>query len=163
MPPTPSDLQNHLAFEVHWLVYAAVRFRDVGGSDRVAFQDSALLHARNLLELTGPGRPKHGWRAIDFGGPAQSPDEQWKGWSALINSKVAHLGEGRLEAPPWPVPEDDERCVAMSNYLLHRLITVAAGCRDPFSTIAAMIATLGRQYLGHPAPETIKPLADLVG
>jgi hypothetical protein len=163
MPPTPSDLQNHLALEVHWLVYAAVRFRDVVGSDRIAFQDSALLHARNLLELTGPRATEARMGVIDFGGPALSPDAPWKGWSALINSKVAHLGEGRLEAPPWPVPEDDERCVAMSSYVLHRLSTVAVGCEDPFATIAEVIATLGRQYLGHPGPETIKPLADLVG
>jgi hypothetical protein len=68
MPVDETALQNHLAYEVHWLVHAAVRFRRVHGRDRVAFQDSAFLHARNLLEFTGPGRPKHGWWIHDMGG-----------------------------------------------------------------------------------------------
>ena len=46
MKPSPTALNMHLAFEVHWLVYAAVRFRGVRGKDKVAFQDSAILHAR---------------------------------------------------------------------------------------------------------------------
>jgi hypothetical protein len=159
------EFQNHLAFEVHWLVYAGARFRHAGGRDRVALQDSALLHARNLLEFTGPGRPSYGWWIVDLGGSKQSADATWRGWSDLINSKVTHLGEGRLKAPPppWPVPEDDERCIELSGYLLRRLRTAATGRTDPRMTIVRQIATLGHGYLLHPAPATFKPLADLVG
>jgi hypothetical protein len=163
MPPDASVLQNHLGFEVHWLVYAAVRFREVSGADRVALQDSTLLHARNLLELTAPTRPNHGWWIVDLGGLHQSADAPWRAWSALVNSKVTHLGEGRLKAPPWPVPEDDERCIEISRYLLKRLSAAASGRTDPRMTIAGQIATLGSQYLERPAPAALKPLADMVG
>lgn len=163
MPPDAQSLQNHLAYEVHWLVHSAVRFRDVRGKDRVAFQDSAFLHARNLLEFTGPGRPSHGWSIGDLGGTAQLTDAAWRGWSDLINSKVTHLGEGRLKAPPWPVREDDVRCIEMSRYFLQRLGTAANGSADPRMKIAGGIAELGLTYLERPTQTTLRPLADLVG
>lgn len=163
MPPSVRELQENLAFEIHWLVYATVRFRTERGRDRVAVQDSAFLHARNLLEFTGPGRPSHGWWVQDLGGVAQGPDSTWRGWSDLINSKVTHLGEGRLKATPWPVPQEDERCVEMSRYFLERLVKSAGEGSDPRMDAAKRIAELGLAYLDSPSRENLKVLADLVG
>jgi hypothetical protein len=84
-------------------------------------------------------------------------------WTALINSKVTHLGDGRLKAPPWPVPEDDERCIGMSRYFLTRVVTAATASTDPRMTIAGRIAALGSHYLDDPTQAALKALAHLVG
>ena len=66
--PDPDELRKHLAYEVHYLVLAAVRFTEISGRDGTLYQDSALLHARNLLEFTKPGqRPRYGWWIKDVG------------------------------------------------------------------------------------------------
>lgn len=162
MPPDANALQNHLAFEVHWLVYAAVRFRDTEGRDQVVFQDSAFLHARNILELTGPGSSNHGWRIHDLGGATQRADATWNNWSDLINSKVTHLGDGRLKNPTWPVTENKLRCIEMSRYFLERLSKAAAEKKDQRMKVAEEIAKLGLRYLDCPDPATLEQLAKLV-
>lgn len=155
--------ERHLAFEVHWLTYAAERFSKVSGRDKVVFQDSCFLHARNLLEFTGWGRPAHGWWAPDFGGSAPEPDEYGKQWLDLINSKATHLGQGRVKAkqPPWPVPEDDLRCVELARYLLRRLRSAAFGTELTILS-ARRIAELGLEHLAKPTRASLRALADLV-
>ena len=72
--PTADQLREHLAYEVHYLVLAAVRFTEVTGTEKAVYQDSSLLHARNLLEFTNPGQraSRHGWWIGDVGGHSPS-------------------------------------------------------------------------------------------
>jgi hypothetical protein len=163
MKPQPAELAQHLAFEIHWLVYAAHRFRITRGRDRVALQDSALLHARNLLEFAGPGRPRHAWWVADLGGTAPPTDGGTQRWLDLINSKVAHLGQGRTKAkqPPWPVPEDDERCAELARFVLHRVVVAARGSRDRRMIACRRIARLGLSHLEDPGGDALAQLARL--
>jgi hypothetical protein len=162
MPPDANELRNHFAFEVHYLVHSAIRFRSAEGKDRVAFQDSALLHARNVLEFTGPKRGQ-GWWIADLGGTVPPNGSTYQAWKRLINSKVTHLGDGRLNRPPWPVAEDAERCVAMSRYFLNRVVNASQSATDQRMKTALRIATLGLEYLDNPAPARLEALAALVG
>lgn len=90
--PDEKELLNHLAFEVHWLVRAAIRFRTATGPDRVAFQDSAFLHARNLLELAAPKRAKFGWWIGDVGGAPPPADSKFQGWKKLFKGDPFRRG-----------------------------------------------------------------------
>ena len=143
--PRPADVRRHLAFEVYWLVHAASRFRTVRGKDGVAFQDSTLLHARNLLEFTGPSRPKHVRWITDIGGSRPSVDPEWERWIDLINSKVSHMGTGRTKVTPapWPVAEDNERCVRLARFTLDRITASAKGSSSRTMTDAREIVRLG--------------------
>ena len=52
MPDVDADeLREHLAYEVHYLVLAAVRFAEIDGVHKGVYQDSALVHARNLFRV----------------------------------------------------------------------------------------------------------------
>lgn len=164
MQPSTEEFTRHVAFEVHWLVYAAVRFLEAGGRDQVAFQDSACIHARNLLELTGPSRSTNAWWVVDLGGISKQADVAWRGWTGLINEKIVHLGKGRIKGTPrrWPVPEDDERCVAMARFVLERLLDSTRGGTDPRTVSAFHIAQLGLDYLSIRSQAALKLIADLV-
>ena len=54
--PTPDQLREHLAYEVHYLALAAVGYVHINGVEGGVYQDSSLLHARNLLDFTNPGQ-----------------------------------------------------------------------------------------------------------
>ena len=64
---SPDALRENLAYEIHYLVLAAVRFPRVRGREASIYQDSALLHARTLLEFTQAKRPP-GWWISEVGG-----------------------------------------------------------------------------------------------
>ncbi len=53
MPITADQLQSHLAYEVHYLVWSAVGFRNARGKDKAAFQESALMNAKQRSCTTG--------------------------------------------------------------------------------------------------------------
>ena len=61
-------LREHLAYEIHYLVLAACRFPDIDTNEAAFYQDSALLHARNLLEFTKPVLPRFGLWIKEVGG-----------------------------------------------------------------------------------------------
>ena len=92
---TPCQLREHLAYEVHYLVLSAVRFTGITTAEKTVYQDSSLLHARNLLEFTNPGqRTNNGWWIGNVGG-LKPPDNDTThtAWRKFINAKVSHLGE----------------------------------------------------------------------
>lgn len=127
------------------------------------FQDSVLMHARNLLEFTRPIKPRWGWWIVNMGAPTPVRTSSYDRWVDFINAKVTHLGEGRLRRPPWPVPEDDERLVTLSKFVLkriqHRLPT---GRKHVHAAAMRRVAQLGLDYLHKPTPSTISALAGLV-
>lgn len=162
-PPMPEELQEHLAYEVHYLVWASVRFRDVRGKDKAIFQDSALMHARNLLEFSKPTKPRFGWWIVDVGGPTPQATDDYKAWNDFINANVTHLGDGRLRSVSWPVPKDDERLVVLSRFALDRIRDgLAPTSTDPLVAVLLEVTRLGLDYLDSPTQEHIKALANLV-
>jgi hypothetical protein len=164
VPITADQLQDHLAYEVHYLVWSAVGFRNARGKDKVAFQDSALMHARNLLEFTKPKRPRFGWWIVDVGAPTPKSTDEYDQWNEFINSKVTHLGDGRLRDTSWPVPKDGTEVEAAARYALARVcdgLPEATG--DPRMSALLEVSQLGVAYLDNPATATIDALADLVG
>jgi len=161
--PSPAELRRHLAYEVHYLVHAAVRFQSAKGTDKVHFQDSALMHARNLLEFTKPNRPRWGWWITDVGGPQPRGSKTYERWNDLINAKVTHLGPGRLARPPWPVRHDDERLAALSRYSLKRILRrLPRGNSDGRVIAMRDVGRLGLDYLNRPMPSALTAIAELI-
>jgi hypothetical protein len=72
--PSADDVQQHVCYELKWMLRAVVRFEELGPSgddddDRIALQDSALLHARNLIEFAAAaGDDGPGWALSDIPG-----------------------------------------------------------------------------------------------
>jgi hypothetical protein len=74
--PTADAVQRHVCYELKWMLRAVVRFEELVGAgsgnpddDRIALQDSALLHARNLVDFAGSGSgARLGWSLSDIPG-----------------------------------------------------------------------------------------------
>jgi len=84
--PSLPDLQRHLAFEVHYLVWTAKAFTAGESKTKVALQDSAFLHARNLLEFSKPSRLAWAWWVGDFQTKPMT-DTHYEAWHDLVHAK----------------------------------------------------------------------------
>jgi hypothetical protein len=157
--PTPDQLRKHLAYEVHYLVLAAARFRQIDGRDVAFYQDSALMHARNLLEFTKPGpKPANGWWVVSVGGQMPQANTTHSDWVEFINSNVSHLGERRLRDLQWPVPKDEERLTHIAKFVLERLKSVSQGS-DPRAVVIHTLSQRGLRYLDDPTEENLAKIA----
>jgi hypothetical protein len=164
-PPDARQLEIHLANDVHWLVYAAVRFSYIRDRNTgVVFQNSAFVNARSLLEFTKPWNPHFGWSMHDdFGGIEPSMSAQFADWNDFINAKVAHLGDGRLDDISWPLPEADQdecRLILLAQFCLGRIVEFAPDAADPYGEVIRRIAKLGLDYLD--GPESLAALETLM-
>jgi hypothetical protein len=158
--PTADALREHLAYEVHYLVLAAVRFTEVAGAEKAVYQDSSLLHARNLLEFTNPGqRTTYTWWIGDVGGLKPRNDTSHDEWRDFINANASHLGRSRLEARRWPVPKDEQRLIGLAKYLLQRVNTFSHNGSDPCASIMEGLSQLGLEYLDDPSQENLAKIA----
>lgn len=152
-PPVPAasttrGLEIHLAFEVDWLVYAAVSFRDIRNKDAVIFQNSVFLNARNLLEFTKPYQPRNGWWICQFAGATPTTSTEFENWNEFINANVTHLGERRLATLPWPIQERAERrLIILAHFCLDRIASFAPDVANPNGEVMGRVVTLGRTYL----------------
>jgi hypothetical protein len=159
--PTADELREHLAYEVHYLVLAAVRFAEVTGAEKAVYQDSSLLHGRNLLEFTHPGqKTSHTWWIGDVGGlkpPRLDPCHD--DWRKFINANASHLGRTRLEARQWPVAKDEQRLIAMAKYLLQRVETYSQNSSDPRAAIMERLSQFGLEYLDDPSDDKLARIA----
>lgn len=161
--PTPDELREHLAYEVHYLIHAAVRFEEATGKDKAAFQDSALIHARNLLDFTHPQGPRNGSWWIGHMGGSPNLDPEHGDWSRLINTNAAHLGPERLRPPSWPGGKTSDRLCRMAQFALKRVLDALPGTvPDSRALIAREIATSGLRYLQHRSPTDLGHLANMV-
>jgi hypothetical protein len=159
---TPDDLRKHLAYEVHYLVLAAVRFTQVDGRDGAFYQDSALIHARNLLEFTKPApSPNNGWWIADAGGQTPQVDTSHRDWVKFINSNVSHLGERRLNDLQWPIPKDEQRLINIAKFVLERLKSLSQGS-DPRAVVMQKLSQLGLEYLDDPSEENLAKIAQAI-
>ncbi len=152
---TPEDLEDHLSFEVDWLVFTARNQRHQRSKNAVVFQNNAMLNARNLLEFTQPSNrsgegPKNGWWICDFGGtepPHGLP--QFEAWQEFINAKVTHLGERRLDdGIEWPQTGPVVlRHVELAHFCLDRIDEFAPDETHPYGKVMHRLVTLGKRYL----------------
>lgn len=76
---------------------------------------------------------------------------------------MTHFGEGRLQGPAWPIPQDSESFVTMSRYVLNRVEIASKGAADPRMGVASRVASLGLEYLDDPTTARLAPIAALVG
>ncbi|VBA47925.1 fructosamine kinase family protein [Mycobacterium attenuatum] len=161
--PDANELRKHLAYEVHYLVLAAVRFTEVSGRDGAFYQDSALIHARNLLEFTKPApAPRFGWWIANVGGRTPQAESTHDDWVEFINSNVSHLGERRLQDLQWPIPKDDQRLINIARYLLQRLNSLANNSSDPCAVVMEKLAQLGLTYLTDPNENNLAKIAQAI-
>lgn len=165
--PSLPDLQRHLAFEVHYLAWTAKAFAAGKGKTKVALQDSALLHGRNLLEFSKPmKRPGYAWWIGDFAAVPTNGDRDYWAWFDFVHGKVLHMGDNRVKSPRWPVPLDGHECEAVARYCLKRIENVAtsasprkAADRDALSSVVALVK-LGLAYLDSGDVQHLKALQD---
>src|SRR5712691_7134914 len=115
-PPSTDELREHLAYEIHYLVLATVRFPEVRGREATIYQDGALMHARNLLEFTQPKRRKGTWWIVDVGGSTPPKNPTYTGWTDFINTGATHLGPRRLKGSNWPVDKNDARLTELARF-----------------------------------------------
>lgn len=160
--PTAGVLREHLAYEIHYLLLAASQFPEIGGRDATIYQDSALLHGRNLLELTKPPRrPGNGWWIPDVGGETPTPDATHKGWVKFINANVSHLGERRGQGIQWPSGDVHGRLIELAQYALERIKSLLPqGSNDERIVVMNALADLGLSYLDDRAESTLSQIAD---
>ena len=159
--PTPDQLREHLAYEVHYLALAAVGYVHINGVEGGVYQDSSLLHARNLLDFTNPGqRTSHTWWIGDVGGqkPPRS-DRTHDDWREFINANATHFGPGRLEARQSPFPDDKQRYIDLARYLLKRIATFSENSGNLSASIMQTLAQYGLAYLDDPSADNLRKLA----
>lgn len=153
-----NDLREHLAYEVHYLVLTAVQFAK---TEEAAYQDSSLLHARNLLEFTNPGKAsRFTWWIGDVGGQKPPGDDTTHAaWNDFINSNASHLGKSRLKARQWPVPKDRQRLIVLSEYLLQRVHQFSRNGGNERALIMETLSQLGLRYLDDPSAANLAKIA----
>jgi len=101
---------KHVSEEVYYLAIGVVAFRSALGTQKVAFQDSALVRARCLFDFfSSRHNPKNHYvweiyrpplSAIDV--PADALAEKFFGF---ISDRIAHVGKDRerpRDKDPWP-------------------------------------------------------------
>lgn len=159
---TPDELRKHLAYEVHYLVLAAVGFPEVTGVHQGVYQDSALIHARNLLEFTNPRKsPRFGWWIADVGGQCPPADVEHEKWQRFINANVSHLGAERTQSREWPIPKDDQRLITLAQYVLRRVRTHSQGSTD-CAAVMQSLAQFGLDYLDDPSESNLAKIANAI-
>ena len=131
--PSAEEVRRYLCYELKWMLRAVVRFEELtsehrpstarGGSspdpDLVAWQDSALLHARNLVEFAGASSdPTESEAEWALSGILGTHTRKVPGnLSRFLNNWVVYIGGGSASDSKWPkgldgnaiAPDDDER------------------------------------------------------
>jgi hypothetical protein len=113
--PNAEEVRRHICYELKWMLRAVARFELVTNeiraaeargegppeTDAVALQDSALLHARNLVEFAGASSDlADGWALSDIIGTKSRKVPPRL--STFLNNRVAHLGDLRTTDAKWP-------------------------------------------------------------
>lgn len=163
-PPIDVDvdvLRKHLAYEVHYLLLAACRFPQIDGREAAVYQDSALLHARNLLEFTKPTQPSNGLWIAELGGNTPTSDSRHRVWLKFINARVTHMGPDRLTDRPWPDEDVAGRLNELAKYALTRIAN-SLPQTDTAMRVAVMreLANLGLEYLAARDESKLDQIAD---
>jgi hypothetical protein len=151
-------LRQHLAYEVHYLVLAARRFPAIDGRESGIYQDSAYLHARNLLEFTQPPRRPDAWWIPDAGGNTPTANPEHKAWANFINAKVSHLGGRRPQGMRQPGTLHD-----LATFSLQRIKSLLPqASNDDRIAIMRELADLGLAYLTSHDESKLDQISDAI-
>ena len=116
--PSAEQVRRDLCYELKWMLRAVVRYESLAGEvraaeargdtlaepDLVALQDSALLHARNLIEFAGASSDamseRDTWALSDIIGTKRRKVPSRL--DTFLNSSVVQLGEMGAARARWP-------------------------------------------------------------
>ncbi|HEY5009889.1 MAG TPA: hypothetical protein VIH73_01960, partial [Acidimicrobiales bacterium] len=134
------QIRQHLCYELKWMVRAVVRFEQLttetrameahgeqpSDPDVVALQDSALLHARNLIEFaktsSDPDDPKVQWALSDILGAHRRKVPS--GLNDFLNNWVMQVGDLRVTEAKWPKDVDGNRIQSDDDQRLSKVVDV---------------------------------------
>ena len=162
--PTPAEIRRQICYELKWMLWAVDRFETVirdpppaegkirPASDAIAFQDSALLHARNLIEF-----------AAAEAEPAESTEssDRWALSDILgthsrkvpgnlrrfLNNWVVHLGVARSSESKWPKDLEGNAIAADDDARLSRLVEVVFKLLKPKHRTVTLQTEAGTAYI----------------
>ena len=162
--PSPEQVRRHLCYELKWMLWAVDRFEqsvrvsrsaeghDGAAADAIAFQDSALLHARNLVEFAAAAaqpteslEPKDHWALSDILGTHRRkvPGSLQR----FLNNWVVHLGAGRASESKWPKDLEGQAIANDDDARLSRLVEVVFKLLKPKHRTTTMQTEEGIAYL----------------
>lgn len=103
-------LLKHVGGEVYYFAIAVVAFRSASGTQKVAFQDSALVRARCLFDFfSDRHNPKNHYVWQIYWPPMSATnvpaDALAQEFFGFISDRIAHVGKDRERPPdkdPWP-------------------------------------------------------------
>jgi hypothetical protein len=166
------------------MVHAVVRFEqvtsearaieargaDAPDSDVVALEDSALLHARNLIEFakasSDPNEPNVQWALSDILGAHRRKVPT--GLSDFLDNWVVRVGDLRTTGAKWPKdvagdriqPDDDARLSKLAEVVFKMLKPKHRTTTLETEAGAAYVELLdrAREYFEHRTPESFERL-----
>jgi hypothetical protein len=139
------QIREHLCYELKWMLRAVVRFEEVTGevraaeargepapdTDLVALQDSALLHARNLVQFvrasSDPDEQSVEWALSDI--PGARRRKVPANLRSFLDDWVEHVGLLGEPVSKWPkdiegntIDKDDDRRYSKVMGLVFKLL-----------------------------------------
>jgi hypothetical protein len=134
------QIRRDLCYELKWMLRAVVRFEDVmrdaralesrgetpPDSDIVALEDSALVHARNLVEFarasSEPSEPRVQWALSDILGAHRRKVPT--GLTTFLDNWVVHVGAFRATDSKWPKDVAGDRIDNQDDTRLSKVVEV---------------------------------------
>lgn len=168
MSTTPDDLvlraliaeNGHVRTDLHWLLTAAIEFtnRYDSGALIVVLQDSALMHARTLIEFTCLPSKSGYFRLADLLATDEKVDVgsvEWTAWLAFMNSQISHLLTARDPGVDWPYGltyASRDRMLRLADDVVQILETNAQKVREPIRDDFVEMVRWARGHLDRREP-----------
>jgi hypothetical protein len=157
------QIRQHLCYELKWMVRAVVRFEQVASeartveahgeqptdSDVVALQDSALLHARNLIEFaktsSDPDEANVQWALSDILGAHRRKVPT--GLNDFLDNWVLQVGDLRETEAKWPKDVDGNRIQSDDDQRLSKVVEVGFKMLKPKHRTTTLETDAGAAYV----------------
>jgi hypothetical protein len=178
------QIRKHLCYELKWMLRAVVRFEEVTGegraaeargepppdTDLVALQDSAVLHARNLIEFvrasSDPDETSIEWALSDI--PGARRRKVPANLRSFLDDWVEQVGLLGEPVPKWPKDiqgntihkDDDERYSKVTELVFKLLRPKHRTTTEDTPAGKAYVELLDRaqEYFEQRTPETFNQL-----
>lgn len=156
------EIHSHLLYEAKWMIFAASELELAPTCGHyVALIDSAIVHARNLLEFCELRDTEH-FTLADLGG---APQPRQKDWHHFVNNRVAHMYLREHSRPAWPcglTNDSADRLMVMAETVVGVLeaggVTIPGG---PVHDGFLAVVSAARSYVDDPCEANHLALADL--
>ena len=155
--PTAEEVRRQLCYELKWMLGSVVRFEQLTNArgeptadvDAVAFQDSALMHARNLIEFAAassdPKASKVQWALSDILGTHRRKVPN--NLSRFLDDWVVHLGALRARDGKWPKDLDGIVIDAADDARLSKVTAVVLKLLKPKHRTTTLETEAGTAYV----------------